>query len=150
MVGTGLAARVAMNGWRQHKATWEGAGPRTSVSPTTSCAWQWPAHQRFHPQPVLLLTSGDQAMLGWVRAGVGGPTPQPQMHHFCQKCLFLENTTPTAFVRHLFFFTIPLSGGTIPTDAPLYQICLFPFILNTNRSGPGQQFTASCLKIVLF
>ena len=146
MVCTGLAARVAMNGWRQHKATWEGAGPRTSVSPT-SCAWQWPAHQRFHPQPVLLLTSGDQAMLG--RAGVGGPTPtdapllskmpffgEHHTHSFCQTSVFLLNTIEW--------------GAPYPQMHRFCQICLFPFILNTNRSGPGQQFTASCLKIVLF
>ena len=126
----------------------EGAGPRTSVSPTstTSCAWQWSAHQRFHPQPVLLLTSGDQAMLGRARAGVGGTTPTDTF----------QSTTPTD----------PPFSSVIPFNPPhpqmhvfrqrylsIHHTALHPQIhcfrqrylslLHTIQSGPGQQFTAS-------
>ena len=130
----------------------------------------WSAHQRFHLQPVLLLTSGDQAMLGRARAGVGGTTPTDTF----------QSTTPTdAPLSSKIPFNPP--HCTTPTDAALsskipflkraphpqihsfrrrylsiHYTLLYPqihrirqrylFLFNTIQSGPGQQFTVSCLQ----
>ena len=99
--------------------------------PPAACS----AHQRFHLQPVLLLTSADQATLGRARAGVGGTTPtdtfqsttptdppfsseipfnlpHPQMHCFRQRYLSIHHTHRcSTFVKDTFSFSLPFNPG---------------------------------------
>ena len=109
MVGTG-PARVAMNG---HKATWEGAGPRTSVSPTMI-----PHHQlRLAVVGAPEISPATRFSFDKWRPGHAGPgrgwgaphpqipfnPPHPQIHHFRQRYLSIYHTHRcTAFVKDTF------------------------------------------------
>ena len=104
MVGTG-PARVAMNG---HKATWEGAGPRTSVSPT-SCLFGAP-----EISPATRFTFDK-----W-RPGHAGPGPGGGGGHHTHRYLSIHHTHRcTAFVKDTF-------QSTTPTDAALSSKIPFP------------------------
>ena len=96
MVGTG-PARVVMNG---HKATWEGAGPRTSVSPT-SCLFGAP-----EISPATRFTFDK-----W-RPGHAGPGPGGGGGHHTHRYLSIHHTHRcSTFVKDTFSFSLPFNPG---------------------------------------
>ena len=105
MVGTG-PARVAMN---EHKATWEGAGPRTSVSPTMI-----PHHQlRLAVVGAPEISPATRFSFDKWRPGHAGPGPGGGGGHHTHRYLSIHHThRSTIFVRDTF-------QSTTPTDAPL-------------------------------